>query len=97
MKSFEQVEEKEVSLISSLFMQHQTAACGNLKAVALDFNFIPTYLTLPEALFALCADAHTHRDAHTPLHHHFTHDGMQPVNSPHGAVLSAAIISGCHP
>lgn len=73
-------------------MQHQTAAWGNFEAIALDLNFIPTYLTLPEGLFVLCAKTHTY--THRTLHHHFTHDGTQPVNSSYGAVLSVAIISG---
>lgn len=74
-------------------MQHQTAACGAFKGHCFRrFYFIPTYLTLPEGLFVLPASTRTQA-----LHHHFTHDGTQPVNSPRGAVLSVAIIGDCHP
>lgn len=45
------------NLFLSLFMQYHKAVCSNVKAIALDLNFIPTYLTLPKALFVHTGNA----------------------------------------
>lgn len=66
-----------------------------LKAIASDVLF---HSVVPDPARGFVCSACKHTHTHTPaLHHHFTHDGAQPVNSPCGAVLSVAIIGDCHP